>query len=301
MARAPYSTRVRPPYPLEIVLLLPKFLTGRRLPADWMPRTAQEHGIDRPALLIAMLIERAGEGGLPERRVYSVYSTKVDTSAPALAAAQGAGLIAKREDRWFATQRGRELALQLRKASDEHLGTVATMPPDDAGRLSELLERAFQAATRAAEPAVKDRLPLGLGFRRGHTPSSVLAAIDQAIYGLWMFRDDCHIAAWRGAGLDGPTLDVLTRIWREQPGSLDELAPTLMQQRPLDVSAAVARLRADGLVERDELRVTERGRAMREGIEAETDRLFFTPWPEDVGSEGTWIRQRLEQVVASVS
>ena len=40
---------------------------------------------------------------------------------------------------------------------------------------------------------------------------------------------------------------------------------------------------------------------MREGIEAETDRLFFTPWPEDVGSEGTWIRQRLEQVVASVS
>lgn len=266
-----------------------------------MPRIAQELGVDRPALLVAMLIERAGAGGLPERRVYSVYSTKLDTSAPALAAAQGAKLITKREGRWVATEHGRDLALRSRKASDEHLGTVATIPPDEAVRLGELLERAFQAATRATEPAVKDRVPLGLGFRHGHTPSHALATIDQAVYGLWMFRDDCHIAAWRGAGLDGPTLDVLTRIWREQPGSLDELAPTLLQQRPEDVRAAVERLRADGLVERDALRVTERGRATREGIEAETDRLFFTPWPEDLGAQGTWIHERLEQVVASVS
>lgn len=292
---------MRPPYPVDVVPLLPKFLSGRRVPADWIQRVTGELGIDRPAVLIAMAIERAGEAGLAERSVYSVYTTKLDASAPALAAAQGAGLITKSGDRWVATARGRDLAMRLRKASGEHLGTIATIPADELLRLSELLERAFQGATQAPEPSVKDRLPLGLGFRRGLRPLNAMAAIDQAAYGLWMFRDDCHIAAWRGAGFDGPTLDVLTRIWREQSGTLDELAPTLMQQRPEDVSAAVDRLRRDGLVERDALRVTERGRAKREAVEAETDRCFFTPWPEDVGAEGPWIRERLEQVVASIS
>lgn len=292
---------MRPPYPVDIVPLLPKFLTGKRLPADWMPRTAQELSIDRPALLIAMLIERGGDPGLSDRSVYSVYATKLDASAPALAAAEGAGLIAKRGERWVATERGSDLALRLRKASDEHLGKVETIPDDELRRLGELLERAFQAAIQAQEPAVKDRLPLGLGFRRGLRPSNQLASIDQAIYGLWMFRDDCHIAAWRGAGFDGPTLDVLTRIWREPPGTLPELAPTVMQQRPEDVGAAVDRLRRDGLVESGTLRVTERGRREREAVETETDRLFFTPWPEELGAEGAWIRENLEKVAASIS
>ncbi len=281
--------------------LLPKFLTGRRLPADWIPRVAQDLEVDRPAVLIAMAIERAGEAGLAERSVSSVYATKLDASAPALAAAQGAGLITKSGERWVATERGRDLAMRLRKASDEHLGAITTIPADELRRLGELLERAFQAATQAPEPSVKDRLPLGQGFRRGLRPSNLMTAIDQAVYGLWMFRDDCHIASWRDAGFDGPTLDVLTRIWRELPGTLDELAPTVMQQGPEDVGAAVDRLRRDGLVEPDALRVTERGRAKREAVEAETDRLFFTPWPDDVGAEGPWIRGRLEQVVASVS
>ena len=292
---------MRPPYPVDVVPLLPKFLSGRRLPADWIQRVTEELGIDRPAVLIALLIERSGDSGLADRSVHSVYTTKLDASAPALEAAQGAGLITKGGDRWVATERGRALAMRLRKASDEHLGTIATIPANELRRLGELLERAFQAATQAPEPRVKDRLPLGLGFRRGLRPSNAVAAIDQAAYGLWMFRDDCHIAAWRGAGFDGPTLDVLTRIWREQPGSLDELAPTLVQQRPEDVAAAVDHLRRDGLVEREALRVTERGRAKREAVEAETDRFFFAAWPEDVGAEGPWIRERLEQVVASIS
>lgn len=289
------------PYPVDVVPLLPKFLTGRRLPADWIQRVMGELGIDRPAVLIAMLIERAGEDGLAARSVYSVYTTRLDASAPALAAAQGAGLITKTGDRWTATGSGRELALRLRKASDEHLGTIATIPAEEQRRLGELLERAFQAASTAPEPVTKDRLPLGIGFRRGLRPSNPLSAIDQAVYGLWMFRDDCHIAAWRAAGFDGPTFDVLTRIWREQPGTPDELASSLLQQGPEDVHAAVERLRREELVGQDALRVTQKGRTTRESVEAETDRLFFGPWPDTVGAQGAWIRERLEQLVASIS
>ena len=292
---------MRPPYPVEIVPLLPKFLTGKRLPPDWIPRAAQELGIDRPAILMALLIERAGDAGLPERSAYSVYSTKLDASAPALAAAQGAGLIAKRGDRWEATVAGRDLAARLRRASDEHLGGIARERASDLGRLADLLERAFQASVQAPEPAVKGRLPLGLGFRRAHRPSNPLAAVDQAVYGLWMFRDDCHIAAWRGRDFDGPTLDVLTRLWKERPATRDELVPMLVQQRPEDVDAALERLRRDGRVEPGSLRLTERGRADRDAVEAETDRLFFAPWPDEVGSEGAWIRDRLEEAVAAIT
>ena len=292
---------MRPPYPLAVVPLLPKFLSGKRLPADWVPRTAQELGIDRPAVLVAMLVERVGEGGIAERSVSSVYTTRFDTSTAALAAAQGAGLIVKRGERWHATDAGRDLAARLRRTSDEHLGAIAKERGGELARLADLLERAFQASAKAPEPTVKDRLPLGLGFRRGHKASNPLAAIDQAIYGLWMFRDDCHIAAWRNKGFDGPTLDVLTRLWREQPATRDELVPMLMQQRPEDVDAALERLRRDGRVESGTLRLTERGRADREAVEAETDRLFFTPWPDDVGAEGAWMRDRLEEAVAAIT
>ena len=292
---------MRPPYPVDVVPLLPKFLSGKRLPADWIPRAAQELGIDRPAILMALLIERAGDAGLPERSAYSVYTTKLDASAPALAAAQGAGLIAKRGERWHATDAGRDLAARLRGASDEHLGAIAKERGGELARLADLLERAFQASVKAPEPGVKDRLPLGLGFRRAHQASNALAAVDQAVYGLWMFRDDCHIAAWRSKGFDGPTLDVLTRLWREGPATREELVPVLMQQRPEDVDAALERLRHDGHLEPGSLRLTDRGRSDRDAIEAETDRLFFTPWPEDVGAEGAWIRDRLEEAVAAIT
>ena len=292
---------MRPPYPVDIVPLLPKFLMGRRLPADWIPRAAQELGIDRPAVLIALLVERAGVAGLEERWVNSVYTTKADAAAPALAAAHGARLIEHRGDRWYATDAGFALALRVRKASDEHLATVEVPDRDALRRLSDLLERAFQAAAQAPEPAVKERLSLGLGFRRAFRPTNALAELDQAIYGLWMFRDDCHIAAWRAAGFDGPALDVLTRLWRERPATRDALVPMLMQQRPEDVDSALERLRRDGRVEPGSLQLTDRGRTERDRIEDETDRLFFSPWPDELGDEGAWIRDRLAEVVAAIA
>jgi len=33
----------------------------------------------------------------------------------------------------------------------------------------------------------------------------------------------------------------------------------------------------------------------RQKIEDETDRLFFTPWPDDVGARGAWIAEKLIQ------
>lgn len=119
---------------------------------------------------------------------------------------------------------------------------------------------------------------------------------------LWGFRDDCHQAAWRASGIEGPRLEVLTRVWRSEAATVADLAEKLPHQRPTDVAAAVGRLREEGRAGPGEpLTLTGGGRAFREAIEAETDRLFFTPWPEEVGERAGWIEGRLRKVVAALA
>src|SRR2546430_278004 len=124
-------------------------------------------------------------------------------------------------------------------------------------------------------------------------PAGSCAQLDAAVYGLWQVRDDCHFAAWRAAGLAGPDVEVLTRIWRREAPDETALAELLPHQRPEDVRASLARLRKGGLVAPDALGTTEPGAQVRQKIEDETDRLFFTPWPEEVGAKGDWIADRL--------
>ena len=122
-----------------------------------------------------------------------------------------------------------------------------------------------------------------------------------AVYGLWQVRDDCHMAAWRAAGLTGPQIEVLTAIWRGKAADETALIDLMPHQRPEDVSAAVARFRRDGLVEPDALRTTERGARVRQQIEDETDRLFFTPWPAEVGARADWVAGTLARLNAALA
>ena len=48
--------------------------------------------------------------------------------------------------------------------------------------------------------------------------------------------------------------------------------------------------------QRDRLRVTSAGASARQAIEDETDRLFFTPWPDEVGARSAWIAEKLIEV-----
>jgi len=134
----------------------------------------------------------------------------------------------------------------------------------------------------------------------GDARAHPMIALENAVYGLWNARDDCHMAAWQQAGLDGPTLDALTRIWRGEATSEVDLATKLTSQRPTDVAAELARLRRDGLVATgDPPRTTEKGAKARQAIEDETDRLFFSGWPDDVATSAGWIREKLAAVNAS--
>jgi transcription initiation factor IIE alpha subunit len=125
-----------------------------------------------------------------------------------------------------------------------------------------------------------------------------MVALENSLFGLWNARDDSHMSSWREAGFDGPTFDVLTRIWRRESATDEDLPQRLPGQRPADVRAALARLRGDGLVKAEALETTDRGSSVRAHIEAETDRKFFVPWPEDVGAEAGRMRDQLRAVNA---
>ncbi len=47
--------------------------------------------------------------------------------------------------------------------------------------------------------------------------------------------------------------------------------------------------------------VTARGAALRQRIEDETDRLFFAPWPDQLGGKADWIARKLSEVNAALA
>jgi hypothetical protein len=289
---------VRPPYPVELVPLFPEFLTKRRTKFTLPLRLMEEHKIDRPALSFVIgAVAPQGGGRLSE--MWNPYATQWDQHLAASSAARDAGLVDEKSGRWDLTPAGRDLVKRVRREADSYLASLPSpISADDLARLASLLARVFGAITAGLEERWHSHIPRAT--RMAGDGTQPMVALENAIYGIWQARDDCHMAAWQQAGLDGPTLDTLTRIWRNEASSEKDLASKLTSQRPADIAEQLTRLRREGLVSAgDPPRTTDKGAKMRQGIEDETDRLFFSPWPDDVGSESGWIREKLAAVNAS--
>jgi len=291
---------IEPPYPVELVPLIPEFLGRRRTGFTYPLRVMEELGIDRPTFGFVMSgVGFQGADGARVEDLFNPYSTTFDQwSAPA-AAARGAGLAELDEatGKWRITQKGRDLFTRVRREADSYLATLEPIAANEIVHLAALLARALAAIESS-----------GLPFDHMHRNSRLrgdgkipMVALENALFGLWHARDDSHMSSWREAGFDGPTFDVLTRLWRREATTEDALAAKLTTQRPDDVRAALARLRSDGFVKPDTLEVTSRGSAARQRIEDETDRKFFAPWPADVGAEAPWMTERLRSINAALA
>lgn len=283
---------------MELVPLFPEFLTKRRTKFTLPLRLLEELGIDRPALSF-VIGAVAPQGGGRFGEMWNPYATQWDQHHAASSAARDAGLVEEKDGRWDLTPAGRELVRRVRREADAYLASLpAPLAAEDLGRLASLLARAFEAVAARLDRRWHSHIPRAA--RMAGDGARPMVALENAVYGIWQARDDCHMAAWRQAGLDGPTLDTLTRIWRSEASSEQDLAAKLTSQRPADVAGQLARLRRDGLVAPGEPpRTTDKGAKLRQAIEDETDRLFFAPWPDDVGSESAWIREKLAKVNAS--
>lgn len=262
-------------------------------------RVLEEHGIDRPAFafLVSGVALQPDEGSRIED-LLNPYPTVFDGWLAAAATARGAGLVEEVGGRWRATPKGRALAARVRAEADAYLATRRPIPADELARLAGLLADARAALEVSDLP--RDHMTRTPRFVAGSDARIPMVALENALFGLWMARDDAHMCTWREAGFSGPVLDVLTRLWRREAADLDELAAKLAQQRPADVRAGVARLRDEGLVAAEGLGLTPQGEAARRQIEDETDHRFFAPWPDHVGAEAAWIGERLRRVNAAL-
>lgn len=111
------------------------------------------------------------------------------------------------------------------------------------------------------------------------------ARIDQALTDLYYFREDCYVAAWMAAGLNGTEAELLTLVWRQNATDMNSLMVQLGESRGVEnrqVADTAGRLASRGFVEWGEGRVavTVAGRALRDGIEVATDRNYMPPWTE---------------------
>jgi hypothetical protein len=107
-----------------------------------------------------------------------------------------------------------------------------------------------------------------------------------------MARDDAHIAAWSREGFDGPAFELLSQIWSGAVHTRVALSERIGQgQRPEDIERGLAMLCESGyvIVEGQALRLTSAGQELRDAIEAETDRIYFTPWPALAPDDVIWL------------
>ncbi len=256
-------------------------------------RVMEELGIDRPTFgFVVSGVGFAAEEGARMEDLFNPYPTKFDQWDAAAASARGAGLAEDVGGRWRITAKGRELFARVRREADAYLSTLEPIPSADIVHLAALLARALAAIESSGLPF--DHMHRNSRLRgNGSIP---MVALENALFGLWHARDDSHMSSWREAGFDGPTFDVLTRIWRHEAATEEQLAQKMAGLRVEDVQKGLVRLRGDGFVEPGELAVTERGDSIRGRIEDQTDRKFFAPWPADIGAQATWIRDRLRAV-----
>ncbi|MET9459275.1 hypothetical protein ABZY05_30025 [Streptomyces canus] len=167
------------------------------------------------------------------------------------------------------TARARAVDSTLRRLLGEQ--AVAS---DEMAEAARLALRATEACSRAARPLYSAHADLPV-------PQEPHLAFWHAATLLREHRGDGHLAALMSTGLDG--LEALVTHTATGRGMTPPWVFTTRGWTRQEWDAAVGRLRERGLLDADG-ELTERGAALRDGIEAETDRLDRAPY-EHLGAE----------------
>lgn len=191
------------------------------------------------------------------------------------------GLLDAHGDGYRLSAPGRDLIRRSLDAARAHLAALPALPPDDADRLAALLRRLVDAVLAAPEPPGQACIRLNRRADPGDD-APALARVDQYLSDLSDYRDDVHLGAWRFYKVEGPAWEAFTLLWREGPASLAGLADKLPRRgfAAADYANALHGLAERGWIEESggAYRVTDKGAALRQQVEAATDRSFYTPW-----------------------
>lgn len=291
-----------------LVDLLPQVLRSWSRGWDGLQPSVATIGLTPPAffLLRALIQERDAGIGMTRAEMqrdfdnpYGTFQLLLD-HLPALVAA---GYVTQDGEQYMVSDAGRTAFAHAAAAREAYLATLAPIPANDLRRLIAQLQEIANRLWATPEPSAKPHQA-----RSRRTPPSADAApmvwLVDTVYSLWGARDDAHNAAWRAAGFDGPPFDLLSRVWSSEATTLLALTEAVQQfQRPEDVQSGVNTLVTQGYLspEGETVTLTERGQAIRDAIEAETNRIYFAPWPPLTAADARWLRTTIEAVIAGLS
>ena len=163
----------------------------------------------------------------------------------------------------------------------EYFARVARLnllPEADAQSLYQLVDQAYISALRQADVPV----PI-LNAAHSVLPEidSVWVQLERRMVGLMIFRDESHIAAWRGAGYTGPRIELSSLLFGAADGlSHDELRAAASRLDDKDFVSALSALHSGGEVTQraERYKLSKAGRATRQEIEEATDRNYARPF-----------------------
>jgi hypothetical protein len=284
---------------LPIVHLLPGYAHKRRdrwVPTGLIPESLT---LSDYVVLRRVAIERDDE---PIPYALNPYCT-VDRFLEPLPNLVARGFLDQSGDEYSLTRIGTDLLMRGECAANDFAAERVrpALAPNDLARLALTLTDVTDRQRQAPEPVDKshqDRVPR---LQRFDTRQDPAIQLEYAIYALQRARDDAHISAWRAAGFNGSALALLSHIWAGDVSTSTELLDlTQGRMRPQDVEALIAGLRADGYIafDRPIVTITEHGRAARDAIEHETNRVYFAPWP---AIDAEWVRGQLEILVTALA
>lgn len=179
------------------------------------------------------------------------------------------------------TENGRAAMKRFYAETGAAISALEPLPAAKMERLADLFGRIITATEAAEEPAEK---PLFLMSRRSDPGANAAPArrIDQYATDLLRYRDDAHNASWAGLGVNGPTWETLTFLWRSdsltaaalveqlQHRHHDEAVYAKALQKLVDFGWAIALNGA--------YHITDAGKQVREEAETKTDDYFFVGW-----------------------
>lgn len=212
-------------------------------------------------------------------QTYGPY-TSISNYEQALDSLTAKGLVEEVDtNRYRATEAGRKL---IEKLYHDYFGRIARhdfLPPAEIQRLNGLADRVLNSALH------QPNLPTPIT----EATVSVFPAIEDAwvvaerrFVALNAFRDDVHIAAWRGEGWSGPEIELSTTLFQSADGlNPAQLREALAALNDKDFKSALSALHSNSEVSHtsDSLyKLTPAGRASRQKIEELTNRNFGLPF-----------------------
>jgi hypothetical protein len=183
-------------------------------------------------------------------------------AAALLAPLHPRSIVTAVEDAWRVTDPDSLLAARLDGAT-RYLAGVLGERPDGIERSVTLLRRTVEAGPLHGHPVFA-------GLRSLPWPGTPLGDLWRASDMVRERRGDSHRNAWTAAGLEPIEIQLLTERWRTRTNPGSTTADT-MGWTAEEIEAAMARMRDRGWVDGAGA-LTDAGRALREEIEAATDR-----------------------------